>query len=101
KIGNFDNVLPGILKENSSFDLIFFDGNHTEEATLEYFEQCLEHLHSKSVFIFDDIYWSAGMKRAWDKIIVNPKVSVSIDLFQMGIIFFREGQEKEHFNIHH
>lgn len=101
RIGEFDHVLPNVLKENSSFDLIFFDGNHTEEATLKYFEQCSDHIHNKSIFVFDDIYWSVGMKKAWDKIVAHPKVTVSIDLFQMGIVFFRKGQEKEHFTIHH
>lgn len=101
KIGNFDNLLPKILKKNPTFDLVFFDGNHTEEATMRYFEHCLDHIHSESIFIFDDIYWSKGMKNAWEKIIAHPHINVSVDLFQMGIVFFRKGQEKEHFTIHH
>ena len=99
--GTFGEVLPDLLQNQPPLDLVFFDGNHTEHATLEYFSQCLEKAHEESVFIFDDIHWSAGMERAWKKIAGHPSVSVSIDLFQMGIVFFKKGQEKEHFTIHH
>ena len=97
-IGNFDNILPGVLK-NNIYDLIFFDGNHQKEATLKYFIQCLEHIHNDSVFIFDDIYWSKGMQEAWQIIKTHPKVTISIDTFQWGLVFFRNEQEKQHFTI--
>ena len=97
-IGNFDNTLPGVLK-NNTYDLIFFDGNHQKEATLKYFSQCLEHVHNDSVFIFDDIYWSKGMQEAWQIIKTHPKVTISIDTFQWGLVFFRNEQEKQHFTI--
>ena len=98
EIGNFDNTLPGVLK-NNTYDLIFFDGNHQKEATLKYFSQCLEHIHNDSVFIFDDIYWSKGMQEAWQIIKTHPKVTITIDTFQWGLIFFRKEQEKQHFSI--
>ncbi|MCB0475678.1 MAG: class I SAM-dependent methyltransferase [Flavobacteriaceae bacterium] len=96
--GNFDDILPELLKE-AAFDLIFFDGNHREEATIRYFEQCLKYAHNDSVFIFDDIYWSKGMQQAWQYICRHPKVRVSIDTYRWGLVFFRKEQEKEHFKI--
>jgi hypothetical protein len=51
------------------------------------------------VFIFDDIRWSEEMNRAWQKIKNHPSVMVSIDLFFMGIVFFRTEQAKEHFTL--
>lgn len=95
--GNFDAELPKVLKEVNTADLVFFDGNHRKEATLRYFEQCLQKADNESVFIFDDIYWSKEMAAAWEIIKSNPRVQVSIDLFQMGIIFFRKEQVKQHF----
>ena len=97
-IGNFDETLDSVLK-NNIYDLIFFDGNHQKEATLKYFIQCLEHIHNDSVFIFDDIYWSKGMQEAWQIIKTHPKVTISIDTFQWGLVFFRNEQEKQHFTI--
>jgi len=95
--GNFSDKMK-TLKHNS-YDLIFFDGNHQKEATINYFETLLQTAHNNSVFIFDDIYWSKGMTEAWETIIQHPKITVSIDAFFWGFIFFRKKQKKEHFVI--
>ncbi|WP_194768011.1 O-methyltransferase [Tamlana sp. I1] len=86
------------LKSNS-YNLIFFDGNHQKEATLHYFETLLQTANNDSVFIFDDIYWSEGMTEAWEQIKKHPKVTVSINTFFWGFIFFRKEQVKEDFVI--
>ena len=81
------------------FDLVYFDGNHSKKAILEYFEALLSTISNDSVWIFDDIHWSADMEEAWEIIKKHSKVSVTIDTFQWGIVFFRAEQEKEHFII--
>ena len=80
-------------------DLIYFDGNHSKKATLEYFELLLQTITNDSVWIFDDIHWSKDMEEAWEIIKNHPKVTVTIDTFQWGIVFFRNEQKKEHFAI--
>ena len=87
------------LRIPSKFDLIYFDGNHQKEATLKYFEKLLPTAHNDSVFIFDDIHWSAGMEDAWEEIKKHPKVNVTIDTFQWGLVFFRQEQVKQDFFI--
>ena len=79
--------------------LIYFDGNHSKKATLDYFEALLPTISNDSIWIFDDIHWSADMEEAWEIIKKHSKVSVTIDTFQWGIVFFRAEQEKEHFII--
>jgi predicted O-methyltransferase YrrM len=83
----------------TTFDLIYFDGNHTREATLNYFRQLLSTAHNDTVFVFDDIHWSGGMEAAWEEIKAHPKVQISIDTFYLGLIFFRKEQSKQHFKI--
>ncbi|NJB83330.1 O-methyltransferase [Wenyingzhuangia aestuarii] len=95
--GDFKKVLPDVLK--TKYDLIYFDGNHQKEATLTYFKKCLQAKHNDTVFIFDDIYWSQGMKEAWQEIKEHPEVKVTVDIFQWGLVFFRREQVKEHFKI--
>jgi predicted O-methyltransferase YrrM len=97
--GNFDNILPDFLKNSEELDFVYVDGNHRKDATLNYFEWCLPKLSQNSIMIFDDIYWSKGMKEAWAQIKAHPEVSVSIDLFWIGLIFVRKGQAKEDFVI--
>lgn len=98
--GEFNGTIPKALDTLGELDYVFFDGNHKKEPTLEYFEKCLKNSNANSVFIFDDIHWSEGMEAAWNEIKIHPSVSISIDLFFMGIIFFRkENKEQEHFTL--
>ncbi len=96
-IGNFDEVLMPTLNKTKGAGLIFFDGNHTKEATLRYFFECLKFADERSVFVFDDIYWSPGMKEAWNEIWNHPEVRTSIDLHRLGIVFFDKKIAKQHF----
>ncbi len=84
--------------QNKKFDLVYIDGNHTYQATINYFNELLKYTNENSVLIFDDIYWTPDMTRAWEEIKSNPAVTLSIDLFKVGLIFFRkENKQKEHF----
>jgi predicted O-methyltransferase YrrM len=98
-IGNFDDTLPGIIDSLGKVDFVFVDGNHQQDATLRYFEWCLPKVHENTLLIFDDIYWSEGMKEAWAQIKAHPEVTVTIDLFWIGLVFFRKGQVKEDFRV--
>lgn len=81
------------------FSLIYYDGNHSKRATLDYFEVLLATVTNETVWIFDDIHWSSQMEEAWECIKKHPKVTVTIDTFQWGLVFFRKEQPKEHFVI--
>ena len=99
KEGEFSSNLSEILHVNK-YDLIYFDGNHQKEPTIQYFEQCLHAVHNETVFIFDDIYWSKEMTEAWNYIKNHPKVTLTVDVFDLGFVFFRKEQyQKEHFKI--
>ena len=97
--GDFAQVLPSLLSSLPKVDFAYIDGNHRLQPTLEYFELLLAKCHTHSVLVFDDINWSQEMKRAWNTIKNHPTVTVTIDLFAFGIVFFRLEQEKEHFKI--
>lgn len=106
---NFNNVelivteFSSYFKNNQlstiSHQLIYFDGNHSKKATLDYFDLLLPTITNETVWIFDDIHWSSEMEEAWEIIKSNPKVTVSIDTFQWGLVFFRFEQPKQHFII--
>jgi len=95
----FEDYLSNCQLNTEHCQLIYFDGNHSKKATLDYFELLLPSITNDSVWIFDDIHWSKDMEEAWEIIKNHPKVKVTIDTFQWGIVFFRSEQEKEHFVI--
>lgn len=97
--GSFEEKLQEALEQFPRLDMVFFDGNHRKEPTLRYFEQCLQHIHPGTVFIFDDIHWSAEMSEAWSTIQRHPQVKVTVDLYHLGLVFFREELSKEDFRL--
>ena len=97
--GNIDNLLLELLQNIHELDFVFFDANHKKVPTLNYFYQCLEKTSAKSIFVFDDIYWSREMTQAWKQIINHPCVRVSVDIFQMGIVFFDEELQKGNYRL--
>lgn len=97
--GNFDEVLPDILETLPELNLVFIDGNHKKEPTIRYFEQCLDKSVNETCIIFDDIHWSDEMEDAWNYIIQNNKVTLSVDMFYMGLVFFRKELTKQNFVI--
>lgn len=97
--GNFDDTLPDVIAGLDKLDFVYIDGNHQRDATLKYFEWCLPKVHEDTMLIFDDIYWSDGMKQAWAEIKANPQVTATIDLFWIGLVFFKTGRAKEDFKI--
>jgi predicted O-methyltransferase YrrM len=95
----FNIHLSSLKLKTENFQLIYFDGNHSKEATLNYFELLLPTITNETVWIFDDIHWSREMEEAWEIIKTHTKVTVSIDTFQWGLVFFRYEQPKQHFVI--
>jgi len=91
--GNFNETLPQVIAEQPSFDLAFMDGNHRKAPTLNYFYQLLKTTGASSLLIFDDIHWSREMESAWDEIKKHPSVTLTIDLFFIGLVFFRTEQK--------
>lgn len=98
--GDFKDHLPSVLASMKGSKLVFFDGNHQYQPTLDYFNASLEVIDEADILIFDDIHWSKDMEKAWSEIRNNEKVSCTIDLFFIGIVFFRkEFKEKLDFAI--
>jgi predicted O-methyltransferase YrrM len=98
--GNFAKTLPLLNSKITNIDLVFVDGNHRKNATLEYFDFFLSKRTNNSIFIFDDIHWSAEMEEAWKLIQRHDSVTMTIDLFFIGLVFFRKDfKVKQHFSI--
>lgn len=108
-VGDFRQTILENKEKLPVIDLLFVDGNHRKEATLEYFNFFLSKATlpdqisqavNNSIFIFDDIHWSEGMEEAWKKIQSHEAVTLTIDLFFIGLVFFsKDFIVKQHFTI--
>jgi predicted O-methyltransferase YrrM len=96
--GSYDKTLPQALNNNNN-DFIYFKGKNIDETTLKYFEFSLTYIHNDSVILFENIHSDKKSEKIWNHIKNNKKVTVTIDTFLWGFVFFRKEQEKEHFII--
>jgi len=94
--GTLDKTLGNVMSNLERIDLLFIDANHQYHATLKYFDQCLPKIHQKSILVLDDIHWSKDMEHAWNQVIQYDQVSLTVDLFQVGVAFFDKNLSKSH-----
>ena len=94
--GDFREVLPDLLKRIDQVDLVYFDGDHSKDSLIWQFRTCMEKADRSSVFVLGDIHWSDEMDRAWEILCKDPVVTLSVDLFYCGLLFFRKGMAKQH-----
>lgn len=99
----YDDVLPHIVKEDTTYQIIFIDGNHKYKPTLNYYEMLLNSIPEKAIFIFDDINWNNEMKRAWKDVLRANYHTYSIDFFKLGLVIIdkakSENVKKENFKM--
>ena len=104
-IGNLDDTLPRYVEHTlynnarARVDLVFMDANHTYEATLRYYEQLRPLFHRKTIVVVDDIHWSPEMNRAWDELRRREEVTTSMDLYEMGLLFFDKDYLPKHYRL--
>lgn len=98
-VGNVDDTLQTALEKLGRADLVFMDANHTEEATLRYWAAIKPCLGRKSVVVLDDIHWSKGMERAWRAIQDDARVTCTMDLYGMGMVFTDPAYLHRHYRL--
>lgn len=96
-IGNIDQTLPQRIEKLKTIDLAYLDANHRYDPTLSYYELIQPLTHAKSMIVVDDIHWSKEMNRAWNELRARPEVTLSIDLFEGGLLFFDPRLQKAHY----
>jgi predicted O-methyltransferase YrrM len=92
--GSFDYLLPKLREEAIIPELVFIDGHHKKEPVLRYFNEMADMSGRNSVIIIDDIHQSPEMEETWNEIRKHERVSVTIDIFRMGIAFLRQGMNR-------
>jgi predicted O-methyltransferase YrrM len=97
--GSFEEMMPLVAETGIKPGMAFIDGNHRKDPVLRYFNQIAELSDNKTVIVLDDIYYSKEMEEAWNEIKLNDRVSVTIDIYRMGIVFFREGLNHYNYTI--
>ena len=88
-----------LYSDIKNVDVAFIDANHTYEATLQYFDVLASKVHEKSVIVIDDIHYTEEMEKAWIEICEDDRVTSTIDLYQMGLVFFDKHYWKRNYKM--
>lgn len=100
QVGPFEETLQKALDNLGQVDYVYLDGDHREQAVLDNVDLMLPYFHASTALVIDDIYWSEGMTRAWNTLKQLERVTLSIDLYEVGILFFNPAfREKQHLSI--
>lgn len=97
RVGEID--AEQLTRDIEHLDMAFIDANHTYEGTCEYFDVLAGKVREKSVIVVDDIHYSEEMEKAWKAICADERVTSTIDLYQMGLVFFDKHYWKRHYTM--
>ena len=86
--GLYENTFEQVTNSNMKYDLVFFDGNHKYQPTIDYFNLLKNSYSENAILIFDDINWSGEMKKAWKYIQEQDGIYFIADFFKAGIVIF-------------
>ena len=94
-LGSIKNTLPISLGRIPLVDFALIDANHTYSGTMFAFESILSKAHSKSILAVGDMHWTPEMEQAWNEIKANPKVKLSMDFYECGIVLLENPGKKQ------
>jgi len=96
---NKANVLEEIEKAKT-IGLLYLKQNKNTSDLMLYFNAAIKKVNTHSILIFENIHNSKEMEASWEQIKMHKEVKLTIDLYKLGIVFFRQEQlEKENFTI--
>lgn len=87
-LGAIEKSLPSLLNKIPVVDFALLDANHTYEGTINAFNLLLEKVEKHTIIAIGDIHWTPEMERAWKEVKLNPKVMLTLDFYECGIVFF-------------
>ncbi len=92
-----ETLKPTLDSIAEKIDFAYLDGNHRYQPTLDYYNLLLPKMSAQGILIFDDIYWSPEMGKAWKEISRDERIPVTVDLYHLGIAFLGVKCPKQHF----
>lgn len=100
RVGRYKDLLPKALDDMGQLDFVFFNTLYEQQNNGWLFEKCLKHVHANTIFVFEGIKASRKMREFWQEVCSHPEVTVTIDLYSMGIAFFNKKLHKKDYIVY-
>jgi predicted O-methyltransferase YrrM len=96
EVGTFKSLMDN---SHGGWDVVFLDGHHDKDATLDYVECLKTKLRPGGAILVDDIIWSKGMKEAWSELLEDPHWNATLNWRGKGWLFNRDGEKEQHLKL--
>lgn len=100
RTGGYKELLPQALKDMEKVDFVFFNTLYEQQNNSWLFHECLKRVHEDTVFVFEGIKASRKMREFWQEVCAHPEVTVTVDLYSMGIVFFNSRLHKRDYIVY-
>ncbi|MBY0245198.1 MAG: hypothetical protein K2Q03_07080 [Sphingobacteriaceae bacterium] len=84
------------VEDNKEIDLAYID---VKNNVLSLFEQIKSHTNENTLLIFKGMYREQNSKTDWQAIKKDPAVTITIDLFWLGLVYFKKGRVKANYKL--
>jgi len=84
---------------NQAFDFVQISRTISARALFEFENNLDRYLNTECFLIVEDISKQEEMRLLWERLKRQERFSVSLDLFDVGILFSRKGMKKQDYNL--
>jgi predicted O-methyltransferase YrrM len=94
--GRAEDALPELLDGLDKLDFLFVNSLFSQAGLQKVIDLCMPKLHSESILAVAHIHRSSKMEQAWAEIQADPRVRLTIDFFDYGLVWFAYPGPKTH-----
>lgn len=87
--GDYQTTLQEALQQFEQIDCIYLCKELRVEELDNIYHECSPFFHEESILIISGIHSSSAKKNYWEQLCNDPKITVSVDLYKLGLIFFQ------------
>ena len=100
RVGAYLDLLPQVLKDMERLDFVFFNTLYEQQHLPFLFEECLKHVHNDTIFVFEGIKTNRSMREFWLLLCEHPDITVTVDLYSVGLVFFKKSLHKRNYIVY-
>ena len=95
KTGTYRALLPESIVQLQQIDCVYVDKNVGVNDWDTIFEQCEPFIHNATFFVLAGIRSSTEKQSYWTQFRQHPSITVAIDLYDLGLLFFQSKLHKQ------
>lgn len=99
RVGEYRKTLPKAIEEMGNLDLVFFNTQYEQQDNQWLFYECMKHADNETIFVFNGIKDNRKMRELWGEIKSSPNVTVTLDLYSIGIVLFNKKLYKRDYKV--